>query len=150
MKTFFFPAAKEKHVNTTTDTPSTVIDGTELIVVRMHAPGRTPWRESFTGKWVNGSLRKGGWVDASWGETGMSWHTAITATGRPVAYRALTSDEEQNRKHGFSENMGESLLLVFDTAEEFAEGIVRAGFPAGCVKYELDALNAAVIRHHDW
>jgi hypothetical protein len=112
------------------------VDGTEQIVVRMHAPDRGVWRESFQGKWVDKSI--GGWCDEN--QSALVWRVGITASGRSVAYRGLTDHEESRRRQGVSEANTESLLLVFDTAEEFAAGVVNAGFPDSCVKWALSKL----------
>lgn len=126
-----------------------VVDNTATIVVLMHVGGRV-WRESFVGKWVIGGVTKDdGVVDATYGQTGLFWQVGITAAGRPVAYRTV-ADSDRVRKQGNSIRNTESALLVFDTVQAFTEGVVAAGFPESSVKYAVEALEQAVIRHHAW
>lgn len=133
-----------------------VVDGTKLCVVDMHAPGKPPWRESFTGKWLTSER---GIVDASWEETGMTWSLGITAAGRPVAYRSLqprdrsldsvTSEAHLERMKSWSRNKCESLLLVFDNAEEMAKALPQHGFPETSVQRWTAALTGGVVHHHE-
>lgn len=55
-----------------------IVDDVGLIVVRMHAPGRGAWRESFTGKWVTSADPAA--RDATFDQTG--W-CGVSASPRP-------------------------------------------------------------------
>ncbi|MFE5565983.1 hypothetical protein ACFQ68_13435 [Amycolatopsis japonica] len=135
---------------------STVVDGTELCQVAMHAPGKGEWRESFTGKWIGQEF-----VDASWNETGMTWRLAITAAGRLVAYRSLqqksrdrydpVSEAQKERERTWSRSKCESLLLVFDDLDEMVKTIEGKGFNPECAESWAKSVAFAVINHHrDW
>lgn len=56
-----------------------IVDDVGLIVVRMHAPGRGAWRESFTGKWVTSADPAA--RDATFDQTG--W-CGVSASPRPA------------------------------------------------------------------
>ncbi|UKD50832.1 hypothetical protein L3Q65_00620 (plasmid) [Amycolatopsis sp. FU40] len=72
--------------------------------------------------------------------------------GRPVAYRTvdgnITGCGDFRRKSRFPEADSTSMLLKFDTVDDFANNITDDGFPADKVKDAAESLQLAFVQHH--